>query len=85
MDRAENQGAGGSVRQQLVQEEGGGRIGMSAVNEGLLRREGMVLQPVEEPGAPGGHHIGLGEMNVSVDKAWRDQVTGEMRNRRIRG
>ncbi len=73
MRGAEDQGRGCAVPDQLVAEHLGdhGRVGR--IGEGLLGREGMTLQPVQQLGAEGGDHLGLHIVDVAVDEARGDQ------------
>jgi len=68
-------GAGGALSRQLVEEEGG-RLG-AAHRVGITRlgREGVALQPVEQPRRRRGDYIDLRQVEVGVDEARRDQRT----------
>jgi hypothetical protein len=69
MHGGENQGRGGAVGQQLVEEELGHLGCMGRIGEGRFRREGVALQPVEELGAVAADDVGLGVVDVGVDEA----------------
>jgi hypothetical protein len=48
VDSREDQGAGGPVAQQFIQEKGRGLVGVGAIGEGALGREGVGVEPVEK-------------------------------------
>ena len=76
VDGGEDERAGGAVAEQLVEEEGGDRVGVGAVGEGLFGREDMALEPLHELLAVRGDALDLRIMDVGVDEA-RDDQPGE--------
>ena len=74
VDGGEDERAGGAVAEQLVEEEGGDRVGMGAVGEGLLGREDMAFEPLHELLAVRGDALDLRIMDMGVDEAGDDQA-----------
>ena len=74
VDGGEDERAGGAVPEQLVEEEGGDRVGMAAVGEGLFGREDMAFEPLHELLAVRGDALDLRIMDMGVDEAGDDQA-----------
>ena len=75
--RAEHQGCGGAVAQQLGDEEAGRLRRVRGIGEGELGRKDMPVQPVEQLGPVGGDDVGLWKMHVQIHEPGRDQPARE--------
>ncbi len=83
MRGAEARHAGGAVKGQQV-EMGRGHVGgVGRVAEARLRGEGVALQPLDQPLAPGRDDRGLRVVGMGVDEARRDQRVAMRRHRRL--
>ena len=74
VDGGEDERAGGAVAEQLVEEEGGHRVGVAAVGEGLFGREDMAFEPLHELFAVRGDALDLRIMDMGIDEAGDDQA-----------
>ena len=76
---------GGAVPQQRVEEQLGDAPPMLRIGEGALRREGVVVEPVEQLPAIGGDHVDLRIMHMGIDEARQDQLAAVIVQRVLRG
>ncbi len=80
-----DRGGGGAVAQQRVEEQPGDLAPMLRIGEGALRREGVVVEPVEQLPAVGGDDVDLRVMHMGVDEARQDQLAAVVVQRVLRG
>ena len=73
------------MAQQRIQEQAGDRAPMLRIGEGALRREGVVVEPVQQLPAVGGDDVDLRVMHVGVDEARQDQLAAVVVQRVPRG
>ena len=71
----------GAVAQELGDEEFGYFARVLRIGKGALGREGMALQPFEQPLAVGADDVGLHEMGVRIDEARHDELAGAIGDR----
>ncbi len=69
MDGGEDQRAGGTVPQQLIEKETRHRVGMAAIRKGCLGRKDVPFEPFEQLPAISSDPVGLRIMDMRVDKA----------------
>ena len=75
MHGAEYQRGGGAITQQLLDEKRRHLAGVFQIVIALLRREGVLVQPVQQLFAIGSYHFTLRIVNMGVDKPWHDHFT----------
>ena len=76
VDRTEAGRTGRAVAHLSLEERAGHGSRMVGVGEPGLFREGEAVQPIDQVGAPRGHHTDLRVMHMRIDKAWRNQSAG---------